>query len=136
MDIGDFSRRTILTGAGWTRNWGGRLALEIQQDLLGHPSVQANRRLRELILREPSFELALGKMDNEACNAADRRALEQALLDAFLSIDREISRPDRDPWINHYKVQEMLFGFGGRLGQKVVYCVKQHPEWAYKSEDI
>ena len=58
-------------------------------------------------------------MDNEACNAADRRALEQALLDAFLSIDREISRPDRDPWINHYKVQEMLFGFGGRLGQKV-----------------
>ena len=24
LDIGTFSKRTILTGAGWTRNWGGR----------------------------------------------------------------------------------------------------------------
>jgi hypothetical protein len=35
MDIGNFSKRTILTGAGWTRNWGGRLAAELWQDLIG-----------------------------------------------------------------------------------------------------
>jgi hypothetical protein len=35
LDIGNFSKRTILTGAGWTRNWGGRLAAELWQDLIG-----------------------------------------------------------------------------------------------------
>ena len=29
-------------------------------------------------------------------------------------MDREIARPDHDPWINIYKVQELLFRFFGQ----------------------
>jgi DNA-binding NtrC family response regulator len=54
-DIGRFSRSTILTGAGWTRNWGGRLAEELWQDLMGHRAVQNNDRLRSLLIGERSF---------------------------------------------------------------------------------
>jgi len=42
MDIGNFSKRTILTGAGWSRTWGGRLAQEVWEDLIGHQNIQGN----------------------------------------------------------------------------------------------
>ena len=32
MDIGNFSKQTILTGAGWTRNSGGRLRARLAKD--------------------------------------------------------------------------------------------------------
>src|ERR1700730_2224136 len=102
LDIGNFSKRTILTGAGWTRNWGGRLAAEVWQDLMGHRTVQNNARLRELLLEESSFEATLGKTQAEPFTPADRQAFEQALLDAFVAMDWEIARPDHDPWINIY----------------------------------
>ena len=119
LDIGIFSRRTIFTGAGWTRNWGGRLAVEIWQDLMGHRAVQSNCRLRELLLEECSFEAAHAKVQAEPFTSADRQAFEQALLDAFIKMDREIARPDHDPWIDIYKVQDLLFRFWGQRGQVV-----------------
>lgn len=118
-DIGTFSKRTILTGAGWTRNWGGRLAAEVWQDLMGHRAVQNNARLRELLLEESSFEATLGKAQAEPFTPADRQAFEQALLDAFVAMDWEIARPDHDPWINIYKVQDLLFRFWGQRGGRV-----------------
>lgn len=118
-DVGNFSRRTILTGAGWTRNWGGRLAAELWQDLIGHRAVQRNPRLRELLLEECSFEAALGKAQAEPFTPADRQVFEQALLEAFIAMDREVARPDHDPWINMYKVQDLLFRFWGQHGEGV-----------------
>jgi hypothetical protein len=115
-DIGNFSKRTILTGAGWTRNWGGRLAAELWQDLIGHKAIQDNSRLRDLLLDETSFETALGLVQTEPFTTADRQTFEGALLDAFIAMDREVARHDRDPWINIYKVQELPFRFCGRRG--------------------
>jgi hypothetical protein len=92
-DIDTFSKRTILTGAGWTRNWGGPLATEVWQDLMGHRAVQNNARLSELLLEESSFEAALGKAQAGPFAPADRQAFEQALLDAFVAMDWEIARP-------------------------------------------
>lgn len=111
IDIGNFSKRVLLTGAGWTRNWGGKLAIEVWQDLIGSPSVQSNSRLRELLLREPSFEEALGQTLRDPFTDADRQTFQQALFDVFVAMDREIGRHDHDPWINIYKVQELVFTF-------------------------
>jgi len=119
VDIGNFSKRTILTGAGWTHNWGGRLGAELWQDLIGHRAIQDNARLRELLLAELSFEAALGLVQAEPFTPADRQTFEGALLDAFIAMDREVARPDHDPWINIYKVQELLFRFCGRRGQGI-----------------
>jgi hypothetical protein len=117
MDIGNFSMRTILTGAGWTRNWGGLLAAELWDQLIGHRSIQNNSRLRELLLSEPSFETALGRVQAEPFSPSDRQILERALLDAFIAMDREVAQiSDR---INIYKVYELLFRFCGRHGQGI-----------------
>jgi hypothetical protein len=111
IDVGDFSRRALLTGAGWSRNWGGKLATEVWQDLIGNRSVRSNSRLRELLLREPSFEQALGQALRDPFTDVDRQTLQQALHDVFVAMDREISRRDHDSWINIYKVQELVYGF-------------------------
>jgi hypothetical protein len=118
-EIGRFSGRTILTGAGWTRNWGGRLAAEIWEDLIGHPAAQNNAPLRGLLLKERSFEAALGEVQGEGFTAAERQAFEKALLDAFVAMDREIARTDHHPWINIHKVQDLLFRFWGQRGDSV-----------------
>ena len=115
--IGNFSRRTVLTGAGWTRNWGGRLAVELWQDLTGCKAVQSNPRLCDLLKQEPSFEIALSKVQSDPFTHEDRRTFQMVLLDAFIAMDREVARLDSDHGINIYKVQELLFRFFGQPGQ-------------------
>jgi hypothetical protein len=56
--------------------------------------------LRDLLLSEPSFEIALGRVQAEAFAASDRETFEKALIDAFIVMDREVARPDHDPWIH------------------------------------
>lgn len=116
MVIGKFSKRVLLTGAGWSRNWGAPLASDVWSSLIGHRAVQAQPLLREMLLNEPSFEVALARTHSPPFTAQDRNILEQAILDIFVSMDREIARPDHDPWINVYKVQELLFRFWGGRG--------------------
>src|SRR5581483_11724889 len=87
LDIGLFSKRTILTGAGWTRNWGGQLANEVWQVLMTNRAIQDRPSVRELLLEEGSFEAALGRLQTEPFNAADRQAFEGALMDAFIDMD-------------------------------------------------
>lgn len=111
--IGKFSKRVLLTGAGWSHNWGGQLASDVWSCLIGHPAVTKNDPLRQLLLREPSFEAALGLTSSAPFAPQDRRLLEDALIDIFVATDNEIGRPDHDPWINIYKVQELLFRFWG-----------------------
>jgi hypothetical protein len=119
IDIGTFSKRVLLTGSGWTRNWGGQLASEMWGCLLGNRAVQQRPSVIELLHEESSFEAALGRLHAAPYTADDRRALESSLMDAFTSMDREIARSDQDPWINIYKVQELVFSFWGRRGDKV-----------------
>lgn len=119
LDLGLFSKRTILTGAGWTRNWGGQLASEVWESLMGHPAVQERTPLRKLLLDEPSFEVALGRLGDPPFEESDRSAFERALLDVFVQMDAEIARPDHDPWINISQIQEMLFQFCGRRRDQV-----------------
>ncbi len=119
VDIGSFSKLTLLTGAGWTQNWGGRLGSEIWQDLMGHQSIQGDECLRELLLNETSFETALAMTQQAPFTAAHREAFECALLDTFIAMDREIARPDHSPWINIHKVRDLLFRFWENRNQNV-----------------
>ena len=56
----------------------------------------------------------LGQTHTPPFKPRNREDIERAILDVFIAMDREIARPDRDPSINIYKVQELLFGFFGQ----------------------
>lgn len=80
-------RRILLTGAGFSKNWGGYLASEIWERLLGHPRMQADDQLRLVLLNNPeNFETALAAARGLGSEPA--RAMEQALQDIFEEQDR------------------------------------------------
>src|SRR5215469_14809722 len=105
MDVGNFSKHILLTGAGWSRNWGARLAPDVWQLVMDDADVVANDRLRTLLLEEPSFEVALAKTNVAPFTSGDREQFTRALVNGFISMDRAMMRPfDGSPGsINIYK---------------------------------
>jgi SIR2-like domain len=120
MDIGNFSKCVLLTGAGWSRNWGARLAAGVWELLMDDADVASNDRLRALLLEEPSFEVALAKTQLPTFTPDDQELFTRALVNGFISMDRAMMRPfDGSPGaINIYKVQELILRFAGQLGQQ------------------
>jgi hypothetical protein len=90
---GSFSKRALLIGAGFSRNWGGLTATELSGRLMSHAAVRARPRLGELLLHEPSFEDALEKAHTGLYEAADAEALEVAIKAAFDSMDEGYKNP-------------------------------------------
>lgn len=88
-----FSRRVLLIGAGFSRNWGGLLANEVAGRILAHPAVRAQPNLRPLLLNESSFEDALEKVRTGLFEQADADALETAIGTAFESMDANFRNP-------------------------------------------
>lgn len=118
MDIGKFSKRVLLTGAGWSHNWGARLAAGVWQLILDFPDVRNNDRLSALLRDEQSFEFALARTRSPPFVEADHRSFQRALLEAFISMDRAIASPP-NPKINIYQVQDLLFRFWGQRNHGV-----------------
>ena len=50
------SKLVLLTGAGFTKSFGGYLSSEMWAVILGQPEIQQNLRLRQLLLNNFSFE--------------------------------------------------------------------------------
>jgi hypothetical protein len=76
----------LLTGAGFTRNWGGWLAKELEGDLLGR--LANHPKLRTLVQNSPNYEDALemarSRESGGAVLSADEvNALEQAIKESF-----------------------------------------------------
>ena len=82
----------LLLGAGFTRNWGGWLAAEIFECLLGKPDI--NPRLRNLMFkhrRSGGYEAALSELQHNVLRGGDRGELigfENALGRVFADMDR------------------------------------------------
>lgn len=112
LNLGDFAKRTVLTGAGWTRNWGGWLANELWGVLLGDSQIQRSPKLRQLLLDETSFEVALAKTWRSPFDERDRQIFQKALQRTFVEMDEEIRKVNND--INIYGVQDLLASFCGR----------------------
>lgn len=80
--------RILLLGAGFTRNWGGWLAAEVFEYLLGCP--QINPPLRELLLRHKrtgGFEGALAELQTNRGPAESLSRLEEAISQMFAEMD-------------------------------------------------
>src|SRR4051812_9471671 len=77
----------LLIGAGFSRNWGGWLADEAFEYLLGDPVVIKDPRLRDLLWGHQSkggFEAALDDLQRSSDSSAKQR--EQALLSAVVQM--------------------------------------------------
>jgi hypothetical protein len=86
----------LLTGAGFSYNWGGRLAREMNTAIALR--VQGDPTLGDILHRNPNFEEALVELQN-ACATSGRPGdqeslirLEAAIVDAFDDMNRNLGR--------------------------------------------
>src|ERR1700730_9424060 len=89
FDIRQFNKRVLLTGAGLSRNWGGRLAREMWEEIFSHPAVQLRPALRMLLVRTPLFEDALTEIRGPKYRDEDQAAMNSAIREAFERMDAE-----------------------------------------------
>jgi hypothetical protein len=90
----------LLIGAGFSRNWGGWLASEAFEYLLGSPQVMVDASLRDLLWKHQDsggFESALDELQRAASNnpeenGARRDALNTAVLQMFKDMNEAILR--------------------------------------------
>ena len=85
----------LLTGAGFSHNWGGRLAREVNTAVAMR--LQGDSHLANLLQRNPNFEEALTELQNE-CAISSRpdsierlQKLENAIIDAFADMNRNLA---------------------------------------------
>jgi hypothetical protein len=116
-DLGRFPRRALLTGAGFTKNWGGHLASEVWALLVSTKCVRTNPSLRTI------FEGTIGAFEEalECARAGDAdlaleafQALENEVVQVFLDQEHRINEAVRRGFPNGLDEMLSLFGKGPR----------------------
>ena len=78
----------LLTGAGFTHNFGGFLAREMWSKIFNNPLVQANSEARSLLLNDPDFEsVYTAKMQY---NEDVIKIIRQAVVSAYKDLDNVV----------------------------------------------
>jgi hypothetical protein len=107
----------LLTGAGFSKNWDGRLADEFQQELVSDQSVRSRTKLLRLVRDQRSFETAYGIAHAVPYDADDRLALEGAIRGVFGRMDSDHASIDRLNRINNTGVCRFISRCCPAIGQ-------------------
>ena len=89
-----FSKRVLLVGAGFAKNWGGMLASEVHKSLFSHRAVQKRPAIKKLLREETSFEVALEEVRRGKYKDQDQAAIEKAISSAFKQMDGHYQNPN------------------------------------------
>lgn len=100
----------LLTGAGFTHNFGGFLAREMWSKIFNNPLVQANDEARKLLLNDFDFESVYSaKMSRgEETIKAIREAVEMAYKDLDTTVSSWVFNNDNPTALNTYGLGELL----------------------------
>lgn len=78
----------LLTGAGFTKNFGGLLGSEIWHRVFNRPEIQAAPRIREVLLRTFNFEDAYAQIvDDPSSTDEEKKIFTDALREAYEDMD-------------------------------------------------
>ena len=112
------SQHILLTGAGFTHNFGAPLANQLWALIFNHSKVQNTERVRAALLGNSDFETVYHTiMDGQQYSKEEKQAIESAVFDGYLDIDttiRNFSFREGAPYpVNIYQVQKMIDAFTG-----------------------
>jgi hypothetical protein len=81
----------LFTGAGFSNNWGGFLAKDMWAEVFNNENIQAERRLRKLLLSDFDYESIYSSVINEdKWTVAEKNAMKVAIENAYLNLDNTI----------------------------------------------
>lgn len=122
----------LLTGAGYTHNFGGFLAAEMWAQIFNHPAVQAAPALRTRFLQQHNFDFEeLYAKEPKGINNPDYVSLSAGLQSAYEQLD-QISRDAQfqpnhriglnnlQSWLRHFDGRQTSKGFVFSLNQDLL----------------
>ena len=120
MSIGIRSNKLILlTGAGFTHNFGAPLANHLWAMIFNHPKVQASEKIRTALLNDIDFESVYQKILEGSYSDIEKDAIKSSVEKAYLEIDNTLTNFHfhvGSPYpINIYKVQQLINAFNGSV---------------------
>ncbi len=108
----------LLTGAGFSKNFGGLLASELWDALFNHRAVQATPSIREKLLSDQDFESVYHDLISRG-SEDERRLISEAMSAAYKEIDNalmDFSFVPGSPYpVNIYRVQDLIASFSGPI---------------------
>jgi hypothetical protein len=111
------SKSVLLTGAGFTHNFGAPLASELWAKIVNHEAVQAAPRVRQVVLSDLDFESGYHEIMSSDYSSEEKAAMARAVDDAYGYVDQIVRswgfRPDAPYPVNVCKVQELISLFAG-----------------------
>jgi hypothetical protein len=104
-------KHILLTGAGFTKNFGAPLAAEMWSIILGSPYLKNQAKVRKVLLEDFDFESVYHHVLNGDFSDDEKTWLSRSLKSAYAYIDSVIE-PSPNA-INIYGLQEMIAAFAG-----------------------
>jgi hypothetical protein len=100
------SEHILLTGAGFTKNFGGLLASEMWATIFNHKKVQAHPKIKEEMLKKFDYEsIYTSIMEGSDYTKAEKEAIDAAVKSAYDYIDTIIREYDYGvpypPWLSN-----------------------------------
>lgn len=117
--------KSVLLGAGFSKNFRGKLASEINSALLGKNGVPGNQRLQELLIKNKNFEDILGDL-----NAADDQfsygVFKSAVVETFKEMEAEMSGFDFTPKLEtEHPLSHFLLNLNQGMERSFIYTLNQ-----------
>ena len=81
------NRQFLLTGAGFTKNFGGFLASEMWAQIFNSCHIRPHKKLGEILRRDFDYESVCNRVLVGDNSPDEKSALETALLDAYKQLD-------------------------------------------------
>jgi hypothetical protein len=109
----------LLTGAGFSNDFGGYLAKDMWERIFRHPEVRKCANLVDILSTDFNYESIYFKVhsDSQYCDN-ERKALDTAIFDVYMSLDDQIRQANRSDGqkliypINNKMVDRLLDGGG------------------------
>jgi hypothetical protein len=86
----EINRQILLTGAGFTKNFGGFLASEMWAQIFNSRHIRPHKNLGEILRRDFDYESVHNRVLVGDNSIDEKSALEKALLDAYQQLDQRI----------------------------------------------
>jgi hypothetical protein len=95
----------LLTGAGFSKNWGGWLAADLWSVILSHPFIQNNETLKKVVWnnRDSGFETIF---DDKSLNDKNKKTFQDVVKDSF--IDMHGSLIVRDNMMQNLMIRKFI----------------------------
>jgi len=114
--------KILLTGAGFTHNFGTPLSKEMWATIFNHEAVQSSPRIRQLMLNDFDYESIYYTIMEGTYTDSEKEAINTATICAYIYLDsviRDYRFTSNSPYpVNIYKVQNLINLFSGTRARK------------------